>query len=869
MSPPLPWATLKFGGTSVATADHWERISARIRELRGSHRVWIVASALSQVSNRLEAAIDEALRSRPDQANQALSALRTQHEDLAAELGLSPEAMQPVRDLLDELERLMNGIRLTREASPRLRARVLSFGELASTSMGQAALAKMGIPAHRVDARKLLRSDGRATAEDRFLNATVHPTTAVGLADDAAEGAGVVITQGFIAGDTQGETVLLGRGGSDISAALFAALTGSEFLEIWTDVHGLFTADPRQVPSARLIRRATYREAQELAAMGAKVLHPRSLAPAAWAKVPIRIKNLSDPDAEGTQIGPGTSAHPAVLAVVRRQDVSLLTLSTLEMWGAPGFLARTFAPFAELGISVDLVATSQSAVSVTLDHVPGGVRGAAFSELLRRLQAMGQVDVRHRCGVVSIVGRKIRAALHRLGPALAVFREQEVYLVSESSEDLNLSFVVDEERADRLVSDLHAQLVPLQGDEELLGDSWELLRLGSSTADTAAPTASDDAAPPWWQTKREKLLGLCPRGQARYVYHLATVRDRAESLQREVPVIDRFYYAMKANDHEEILQTVVSAGLGLECVSAAEVLRGRALVGDEVPILFTPNFCPDSEYETAFSCGAEVTLDSEEDLAQLGSLLNGRAIAVRVDPGSGRGHHDKVRTAGAHAKFGLILDRVEAFVAAAGSLGARVVGLHAHVGSGILNPEAWESTAALFGSLRPSLPELRWVDLGGGLGVPERPGQQPLDLSALNRSLEGLRPSLDGLELRMEPGRFLVSEAGVLLASVTQVRSKGSVRFVGLATGMNSLLRPALYGAWHGIHNLSRPEPPSGYAHVVGPICETGDILGRDRLLPETQIGDVLVITHAGAYGRVMGSHYNRREPAEEVVLTS
>ena len=143
-----------------------------------------------------------------------------------------------------------------------------------------------------------------------------------------------------------------------------------------------------------------------------------------------------------------------------------------------------------------------------------------------------------------------------------------------------------------------------------------------------------------------------------------------------------------------------------------------------------------------------------------------------------------------------------------------------------------------------------------------------LDLDEVERSLAELRRDLRDVRLRIEPGRFLVSEAGVLLASVTQVRRKGDVRFVGLATGMNSFMRPALYGAWHGIHNLTRlDEPATGYWNVVGPICETSDVLGSDRLLPETFPNDVMLIENAGAYGAVMASSYNLRSPAPEVVL--
>jgi diaminopimelate decarboxylase/aspartate kinase len=133
-------------------------------------------------------------------------------------------------------------------------------------------------------------------------------------------------------------------------------------------------------------------------------------------------------------------------------------------------------------------------------------------------------------------------------------------------------------------------------------------------------------------------------------------------------------------------------------------------------------------------------------------------------------------------------------------------------------------------------------------------------------SLAAFRRKL-GLPVRLEPGRYLVSDAGVLVAPVTQVRSKGGVHFAGLATGMNSLIRPALYGAWHTIHNLSRDTEPTRYWQIVGPICETADILGRDRWLPDPEPGDVLLVENAGAYGAVMGSRYNLREPAAEHVL--
>ena len=854
-----PWVVLKFGGTSVATATNWGRIAARVGELRAQgKRVWIVASALSQVSNHLERAVDEALT---DRDLDSFAWIRATHQQLARELGLAPEQYTPVASRMDELGRLLEGIRLTREASPRLRARVMSFGELASTHLGIAALAAHGLQGQRVDARELLTSGAPANTSDeaRFLEASVHPSRDLLGAEAAADACSVVLTQGFIARTPDGHTCLLGRGGSDTSAALFAALIGAESLEIWTDVHGMFTTDPKEDPAARLIRRMSYREAQELAAMGAKVLHPRCLGPCAWAGVPIEIRNTRDPSARGTRITASEGEEPAVMAVVRRSGVTLLTISTLEMWGAPGFLSRVFAPFEECGISVDLVATSQAAVSLTLDKVPGGVEGAPFKRLLDRLGTLGEVEVVHPTAVVSIVGRRIRTVLHQLGPAMSVFREHAVHLVSESSEDLNISFVVDEGDAVKLVSMLHARLLPKQGADGLFGPSWELL-----TAGEARPP-SDARERPWWQDRREELLALVADGEARYVYDLATVSARGKALTDQLTAVSRVHYAMKANSHPDVLRTIADAGLAMECVSAAEVRHVRRVLGPDLPILFTPNFCPVQEYEEAFAAGAEVTVDGPHLFEQ--ASFAGRSIAVRVDPGGGLGHHEKVVTAGAHAKFGHAAADLQAFHRAATAAGATVVGLHSHVGSGILDPGSWGRTLGGLLRLRDALPDLRWIDVGGGLGVVERPGQQPLDLAAVNEGLQALAAGLE-LELRMEPGRYLVSEAGVLLAPVTQVRNKGDVAFVGVATGMNSLIRPALYGAWHGIHNLSRiDERPAGYAHVVGPICETGDILGRDRPLPTTRPGDVLLIENAGAYGRVMSSRYNLREPAAEVCL--
>jgi diaminopimelate decarboxylase/aspartate kinase len=186
----------------------------------------------------------------------------------------------------------------------------------------------------------------------------------------------------------------------------------------------------------------------------------------------------------------------------------------------------------------------------------------------------------------------------------------------------------------------------------------------------------------------------------------------------------------------------------------------------------------------------------------------------------------------------------------------------------VLTPDAWLDTGRQLLRLLDQLPDVRHVDVGGGLGVPEKSGQAPLDLRALDAALHEVKNGLGDRELWLEPGRYVVAQAGVLLARVTQTKGKGDVQYVGIATGMNSLIRPALYGAYHDIVNLTRlGKPATELVTVVGPICETGDRLGSDRLLPPAKENDVLLIANAGAYGYAMSSHYNLRDPAFEVLI--
>ncbi len=374
---------------------------------------------------------------------------------------------------------------------------------------------------------------------------------------------------------------------------------------------------------------------------------------------------------------------------------------------------------------------------------------------------------------------------------------------------------------------------------------------------------------PWWRRKRQALLQIAGEASPCFVYDEASLHEAAEQMLR-LSAIDRCFYAIKASHHPSVLRAFYQKGLGFECVSLGELelIRQHFPKLDPERILFTPNFVPQKEYETGFGYAGHVTLDGIRPLELWPETFASRHIMVRVDPGRGHGHHRHVRTAGAQSKFGVVPEALPRVAHLAKRAGATVVGLHAHVGSGILQRETWLETARFLASFAEQFSQVRLLNIGGGFGVPEHPGAVALDLDALNSELLEFRKAHPQLSLWVEPGRYLVAEAGVLLARVTQIKKKGNTRYVGIETGMNSLIRPALYGACHRIVNLSRlGEPCTITAEVVGPICETGDTLGHAQRLPPTQEGDVLLIATAGAYGRTMSSDYNLRPPATERVL--
>ncbi|WP_133127039.1 bifunctional aspartate kinase/diaminopimelate decarboxylase [Legionella nagasakiensis] len=846
----------KFGGTSVSSRENWEYIAAITQKhlVSGTQPV-IVCSALSQASNQLEKMIETALLNEHHSIQAEVCQGYTQ---LAKDLEVSPELLHHE---LQQLEQWLTGIALLKEAPAKTRAQILSLGELMMTRLGHAFLQKKGIHCLWFDVREALITTPIAGGDTiNYLAARCASEPNPPLQEKLVKsGAQAIITQGFIAANPRGETVLLGRGGSDTSAALLAATLKAQSCEIWTDVPGIYTANPHQLPHARLLKQLNYDEAQEIASMGAKVLHPNCLPPVRRAGIPMAVKYTRMPEHSGTWISQDRDEQaPPIKSIQVKHSITLISIDTLNMWQQVGFLADVFTTFKQHDFSVDLLSSSEFNVTLSLD-VSAKLRDrTALDALITDLNRFGRARVIEPCSAVSLVGHHIRTVLPQLGPTLEVFEAQQIYLMSLASNDLNLTFVVDESQADKLCQKLHALLIENNPQSFYYSKSWQ--------EEFGKP---EKHRIPWWESKRDALLDLGTQHAPCYVYHLATLTEKADELL-QLQSVDTLFYAIKANPHPAILTTLLQKNIGFECVSMDELRHVLSLFPDmdRNRLLFTPNFSPREEYEDALSLGCHVTIDNLYPLEHWPELFKNKSILLRIDPGCGAGHHKYVCTGGSESKFGIPREQLKEVAELVHQHRINVIGLHAHSGSGILSADLWQQTALMLASEVSRFPHAKIINLGGGLGIVEKPGQQPLDLSALDASLLAVKSRYPHLSFWLEPGRFFVAESGVILAKVTQCKEKGKVRFIGIETGMNSLLRPALYGSYHEIVNLSRLEDnKTSFAHVVGPICETGDTLGYDRLLPDTKENDFMLIANTGAYGHCMSSSYNLRPPATEVIL--
>lgn len=609
----------------------------------------------------------------------------------------------------------------------------------------------------------------------------------------------------------------------------------------------LFSSPRHIVPASHTLQSVSYQVAMELAGFFNDFLHPGYIHAASELGVPLRLLGFEG----STRIeAPRGVPQPVVNSIACKRGVVLLNLSTPEMWKQSGFLAKVFQSCAEHGLSVDLVSASEAEITLTLDIGRETHTASSINAVTAKLGEWGQVTLEEPCAAVTLVGNRIRSVLTQLSSVFARFEEERVFLISQSASDCNLTFVVEQQKADKLMRDLHALLFP-----------------ASVVRPSEKPTPFPDRSP-WWVEERESLLKMSRHQETPFfLLHQPTVSRQLETL-KNTSGCDRFLFAIKSNHHPDLLQTVRQAGFRFECVSPQEIDHlfrvFPDITGEE--ILYTPNFASAEDFRRGFERGTFVTLDNHSPLDDHPELFERRSLVLRIDPGRGEGHHKHVKTAGRGSKFGIDLEAIDRTRERLMELDCRVIGLHCHAGSGIRSVKPWLRNARVLASLLNKFPEVKFLDLGGGFGVPEKTGELPLDLSQLKTGLAEIREAHGDLEIWLEPGRFVVAQAGALLTRVTQVKKKGEQVFVGVDAGMNSLIRPALYGAYHTIVNLSRlNDERTVLADVVGPICESGDVLGSQRLMPESRPGDLFLVGNTGAYGRVMSSEYNMRKPAPEL----
>ncbi|TVQ40980.1 MAG: lysine-sensitive aspartokinase 3 [Spirochaetaceae bacterium] len=438
---------LKFGGTSVRDAEWIGRVlDIAHQELPRSPL--LVSSAMAGVTDDLLSMASSASRGHSEDALQLLESVRERHMETCSELLECREG--PTHNALDRLmsdvRHLIQGVSLVRECTPRTQDAVVSFGERLSTVLIAAAAEARGISVRLLDSRQFVRTDEHFTNAScmlepsyRLIREGIHPLPGM-----------LLIAQGFIGATADGVTSTLGRGGSDFSATIFGAALQAEEVQIWTDVDGILTADPRIVTDARQVKSLSYSEAAELAFFGAKVVHPFTIQPAVELGIPVTVRNTGRPDRAGTRIQAESETH-GVRALATRKGITVITIHSSRMLNAYGFLSRIFAVFERFRISVDLVATSEVSVSMTVDNALN--LGPAITEL----EQYGRVQIEERQAILSLVGRNLWRDPSFVTRVFVALASVPLRMISLGSSDINLGLVMAESSVDTAMRTLHGE----------------------------------------------------------------------------------------------------------------------------------------------------------------------------------------------------------------------------------------------------------------------------------------------------------------------------------------------------------------------------------------------------------------------------
>jgi aspartate kinase len=441
---------VKFGGTSMADAAAITRAGEIVRS-RLDRQPIVVVSAFAGVTNQLLQVGAQAVDGQLVPAMATVQAIRDRHlTEANALVGATADGFELAGELsamLDELAALAEALSVLGHGTPRAMDKIAALGEQLSSLVAAAAFRKMGIMARHVDARDVMRTDdhfGKAEPQPEAISEAARRVLSPILR--AGE---VPVLGGFVGATAQRVTTTLGRGGSDYSASLIGAALRSEAIEIWTDVDGMLSADPRIVADAQLIKDIRFDEASELASFGAKVLHPSTIAPAVKLGIPVFVFNSRNPRGTGTRIT-FDAPHRPVTAIAGKKNVTVIKVRSSRMLLAHGVLRRIFEVFERHRTSVDVVATSEVSVSVTIDDT------THLEALLNDLQPLGDVSVERNRGILALVGAGMSDDSQAMARALAALEGARVHMVSLSASGINLTLIVDGDQVDPGMRRLHA-----------------------------------------------------------------------------------------------------------------------------------------------------------------------------------------------------------------------------------------------------------------------------------------------------------------------------------------------------------------------------------------------------------------------------
>ncbi|MBN1566254.1 MAG: lysine-sensitive aspartokinase 3 [Acidobacteria bacterium] len=440
----------KFGGTSVQDAEAMTRL-AQIISARCKQQPIIVASAMGKTTNQLLEVAQTAAKGKRQEALDLLAKIKERHLREAQKLGIAVTedwVYETINTYFKEMRDLVKGLAALCELTPRIMDAIASYGERLSTAILTQVLENNGMPAQLMDARQCIITDDNFTRAgvlfdltDRAIVECLRPVIKAGK---------IPVFQGFIGRTGSGATTTIGRGGSDYTAAIIGAALEADDIQIWTDVDGIMTTDPRMVKEARRIRVISFDEAAELAYFGAKVLHPATIIPAVRKRIPVHVLNSYRPEQEGTLIT--EEAPPCenpVKAIAFKSGITVVNVASTRMLMAYGFLKKIFEIFDHYKVPVDVVSTSEVSVSLTVDDA------SALWDIITELKKIGEVNVEGSKSIICCVGDNLKNIPGVLSIVFGALQDLQIQMISQGASAINITFVIDDDRLPEAVRGLH------------------------------------------------------------------------------------------------------------------------------------------------------------------------------------------------------------------------------------------------------------------------------------------------------------------------------------------------------------------------------------------------------------------------------